>query len=215
MRTIVLTSQKGGVGKTSLAASLAVVAAQAGETVIALDLDPQGSLAQWGDDRQAETPAVDRLGPDQIAQLPSILAALASKGFTVCILDTPGIANTAANMAVQVADLCLIPARPSRIDIVATWPTVEAVKRIGRPLAFVINQAPPGRNTRAAEAGAGLGLLGVLAEPTVISRSDHQDALAGGHGVTEYNPTGKAAEEILALWNWIDGRTKGKLQHVA
>jgi len=42
MRTIVLTSQKGGVGKTSLAASLAVTASQAGEIVIALDLDPQG-----------------------------------------------------------------------------------------------------------------------------------------------------------------------------
>lgn len=215
MRTIVLTSQKGGVGKTSLAASLAVVAAHSGETAIALDLDPQGSLAAWGDERKAETPAVDRLGPDQIAQLPTILAQLSAKGFTVCFLDTPGIANTAANMAVQVADLCLIPARPSRIDIVATWPTVEAVKRIGRPLAFVINQTPPGRSSRATEAGAGLGLLGVLAEPVIASRADHQDALAGGQGVTEYNPTGKAAEEILALWNWVDGRTRERLQHVA
>jgi chromosome partitioning protein len=214
MRTIVLTSQKGGVGKTSLAASLAVVAAQSGESVIALDLDPQGSLAAWGDDRQAETPAVDRLGPEQIAQLPSILAALAAKGFTVCILDTPGLLAS-ANTALQVADLCLIPCRPSRLDILATWPVAETVKRIGRPLAFVINQAPPGRNTRTAEAGAGLGLLGVLAEPVITSRADHQDALAGGQGVSEYNSTGKAAEEIMALWNWIDGRTKEKLQHVA
>ncbi|MBR1157210.1 hypothetical protein [Bradyrhizobium sp. JYMT SZCCT0428] len=61
---------------------------------------------------------------------------------------------------------------------VATWPTVEAV--IGKPLAFAINQAPPGRNTRSAEAGAGLGLLGVLAEPVITSRADHQDALADG-----------------------------------
>ncbi|WP_295844948.1 AAA family ATPase [Tardiphaga sp.] len=215
MRTITFTSQKGGVGKTSLAASLAVAAAQAGETVIALDLDPQGSLGAWGDERQAETPAVDRLGPDQIAQLPSILTALAAKGFTLCILDTPGIANTAANLAVNAADLCLIPARPSRIDIVATWPTVEAVKRIGRPLAFVINQAPPGRNTRASEAAAGLGLLGLLAEPIITARADHQDALAGGTGVTEYNPTGKAAEEVQALWAWVDQRTKGKMSNVA
>jgi hypothetical protein len=43
---------------------------------------------------------------------------------------------------------------------VATWPTVEAVKRIGWPMAFVINQAPPGRNSRSTEAAAGLGLLG-------------------------------------------------------
>lgn len=215
MRTIVLTSQKGGVGKTSLAASLAVAAAQSGENVIALDCDPQRSLARWGDDRQAETPAVDRISPEQIAQLPAILAALAAKSFSVCFLDTPGIANTAANMAVQVADLCLIPARPSRIDIVATWPTVEAVKRIGRPMAFCINQAFPGRNSRSTEAAAGLGLLGLLADPVITARADHQDALASGLGVTEYNPTGKAAEEIQALWRWIDARTKGKLAHVA
>lgn len=215
MRVITFTSQKGGVGKTSLAASLAVAAHQAGETVIALDLDPQASLAAWGDERKADNPAVDSIGPDQIAQLPAILAALAAKGFTVAILDTPGIASTAANMAVQAADLCLIPARPSRIDIQATWPTVEAVKRIGRPMAFIINQGPPGRNSRSTEAAAGLGLLGLLAEPFITARADHQDALAGGQGVTEFNPDGKAAEEINALWAWIDQRTKGKMRNVA
>lgn len=215
MRTITFTSQKGGAGKTSLAASLAVAAQQAGETVIALDLDPQGSLAAWGDERKAEGLAIDRLEPDQIAQLPSILAALAAKGFTLAVLDTPGISSTAANLSMQAADICLIPARPSRIDIVATWPTVEAVKRIGKPMAFIINQAPPGRNSRSTEAAAGLGLLGLLAEPVITARADHQDALASGTGVTEYNPAGKAAEEIQALWAWIDQRTKGKVSNVA
>jgi chromosome partitioning protein len=117
---------------------------------------------------------VDRIGPDQIAQLPLILAALAAKGFTLAILDTPGIANTAANLSMQAADICLIPARPSRIDIVATWPTVEAVKRIGRPMAFIINQAPPGRNSRSTEAAAGLGLLGLLADPVITARWWHR-----------------------------------------
>jgi chromosome partitioning protein len=88
MRTITLVTQKGGTGKTTLAASLAVAAAQAGETVIALDLDPQGSLAAWGDSRSAETLAVDRLASDRIGQLPAIMAALKSKGFTVAVLDT-------------------------------------------------------------------------------------------------------------------------------
>ena len=88
MKTLTLVTQKGGVGKTTLAASLAVAAAQAGEKVAALDLDPQGSLSAWGDSRETEGPAVDRIAQDQVAQLPQILEALKGKGFTWAILDT-------------------------------------------------------------------------------------------------------------------------------
>ena len=207
MRIITLVTQKGGAGKTTLAASLAVAAHAAGEAVIALDLDPQRSLASWGDERKAEMPAVDKVEVEQLVTLPHILRELPKQGFTLAVLDTAGVANTATNMALQVSDLCLIPARPTRLDIQATWPTVDAVKRIGKPFAFVLNQCPPlPRNSRSTEAAAGLQLLGVLAEPTIIQRADHQDAIAAGLGVTEYAPREKAAEEIRMLWEWIDHR---------
>ncbi len=60
-------------------------AAEAGEKVVALDLDPQGSLAAWGDNRTEEAPAVDRLGADRLAELPQILAALGEQGFTLAV----------------------------------------------------------------------------------------------------------------------------------
>jgi chromosome partitioning protein len=211
MRTITLVTQKGGAGKTTIAASLAVAAAQAGEKVIALDLDPQGSLAAWGDTRSVEEPAVDRIGPDNLANLPAILKALAAEGYTLAILDTAGIASTGGNLAMQAADLALIPARPSRLDLQATMPTIEALMRLEmrERFAFVLNQCPAGRNSRATEAANGLGMFGVLAEPMLTQRADHQDALAAGQGVTEYASDGKAADEIRALWAWAARKMKG------
>lgn len=211
MRTITLVTQKGGAGKTTIAASLAVAAAQAGEKVIALDLDPQGSLAAWGDTRSVEEPAVDRIGPDNLANLPAILKALAAEGYTLAILDTAGIASTGGNLAMQVADLALIPARPSRLDLQATMPTIEALMRLEmrERFAFILNQCPAGRSSRATEAANGLGMFGVLAEPMLTQRADHQDALAAGQGVTEYARDGKAADEIRALWIWTARKMKG------
>lgn len=210
MRTITLVTQKGGSGKTTIAASLAVAAAEAGEKVVALDLDPQGSLGAWGDNRTEDAPAVDRLGADRLAELPQILAALGEQGFTVAVLDTAGVASTGGNLAMQASDLALIPARPSRLDLQATMPTIETLMRLGMRdrFAFVLNQCPAGRSARTSEAASGLGMFGVLAEPALTQRADHQDALAAGKGVTEYAPEGKAADELRALWAWADRKMK-------
>lgn len=210
MRTITLVTQKGGSGKTTIAASLAVAAVEAGEKVAALDLDPQGSLAAWGDVRTEDAPAVDRLAADRLADLPQILAALGAQGFTVAVLDTAGVASTGGNLAMQAADLALIPARPSRLDLQATMPTIETLMRLGMRdrFAFVLNQCPAGRSARTVEAASGLGMFGVLAEPSLTQRADHQDALAAGKGVTEYAPDGKAADELRALWAWADRKMK-------
>ncbi len=139
------------------------------------------------------------------------MKALDAQGYTLAILDTAGVASTATNLAMQVSDLCLIPARPSRIDIQATWSTVDALKRMDRNFAFVLNQCSTNaRSPRAGEASSGLQMqmLGVLAEPLLTLRAEFQDAIAAGLGVTEYAPHGKAADEIRTLWKWVDRRAK-------
>src|SRR5215211_5140555 len=192
MKTITLVTQKGGAGKTTLAASLAVAAAEAGEKVAALDLDPQGSLSNWGDGRETEAPAIDRITDAQLSQLPQILQALKGQGYTLAILDTAGFESTTGNMAMRAADLCLIPARPSRLDLQATLPTIESLMRLEMRdrFAFVLNQCPPGRTSRATEAANGLTMFGILADPPITQRADHQVALASGQGVTEYAKAG-------------------------
>lgn len=210
MRTLTLVTQKGGTGKTTLAASLAIAAQEAGETVLALDLDPQGSLATWGELRESDAPHVERMPAKLVADLPKTLAGLAAKGFTLVILDTPGADNPTTHLAMQAADLCLVPIRPTRIDGNAVKPTIEALGRLGRPYAFVLTQCPTiPRNSRSAEMAAGLQTLGYLAEPMIGMRADHQDAYASGQGVTEYAPDGKAAQELRALWTWTRKRMKG------
>jgi chromosome partitioning protein len=207
MRTIAFLTQKGGTGKTTLAASLAVAAAEAGEKVIALDLDPQASLTRWGERRTALNLAtqvmVEPFERDRLPRLRAILSGLASAGFTLAIFDTAGTDNSAVSLVADAADLCLLPARPTRLDVEATATTFRAAFLAKRKAAFVLNQCPPNyRSCRASEASKELVNLGVLAEPLLSMRMDYQDALAGGFGVTEYAREGRAAQDVEALWRW-------------
>jgi chromosome partitioning protein len=216
MRSIAFLTQKGGTGKTTLAASLAEVAANAGERVIALDLDPQGSLCRWGKRREAAKARnkviVEPLEAERLHRLESILEGLAGAGFTLAIFDTACTESAAIRLVTEVVDLCLLPARPTRLDIEATTGTFRAVYLAKRRAAFVLNQCPPTyRSTRAREAARSLNRLGILAEPMLSARMDFQDAIAAGLGVTEYAHDGRAAQEIAALWSWSRGQMAGSI----
>ncbi len=207
MLTIAFLTQKGGAGKTTLAASLAVAAAEAGERVIALDLDPQGSLLRWAERREAANAPnkvmIEPLERERLPRLDAIVAGLAGVGFTLAIFDTAGADRAAIGFVAEAADLCLLPARPTCLDVEATAATFRAVFLAKRKAAFVLNQCPPTyRGSRASEAAKGLTCLGVLAEPILFARMDFQDAMAAGLGVTEYARDGRAAREIAALWSW-------------
>jgi chromosome partitioning protein len=214
MRSIAFLTQKGGAGKTTLAASLAEAAASAGERVIALDLDPQQSLMHWGRRRETANARnkviVEPLERERLPRLRTILEGLAGAGFTLAIFDTTGADATAVRPVAEVADLSLLPARPTRLDVEATAATFRTVFLAKRKAAFVLNQCPSSyRSTRASEAAKQLNCLGVLAEPMLSARMDFQDAIAAGLGVTEYAASSKAAEEIAILWNWSRRQLSG------
>jgi chromosome partitioning protein len=208
MRTIALLTQKGGAGRTTLAASLAVAAAHAGETVIALDLDPQASLLRWGKRRAAANAPnkvmIEPLEGERLPRLRAIIEGLAGMGFTIAIFDTAAADRAAAHFVTEAADLCLLPTRPTCLDVDTTAATFRAVYLTKRKAAFVLNQCPPNyRSSRTSESAKGLTQLGVLAEPTLCARTDFQDAIEAGLGVTEYARASRAAQEIEALWSWI------------
>jgi chromosome partitioning protein len=214
MRTIAFLTHKGGAGKTTLAASLAVAAAEAGEKVIALELDSQGSLVRWSKRRDAANPSnkivIEPIECERLPRLRAILEGLASVGFTLVIFDTAGADNAAARYVAEAADLCLLPARPTRLDVDATGGTFRAVFLAKRKAAFVLNQCPPAyRSSRASDSAKDLTRLGVLAEPMISARMDFQDAINAGLGVTEYAREGRAAQEIEALWSWTRAQFAG------
>lgn len=220
MRTITLVTQKGGAGKTTVATSLAVAAQQAGETVAAFDLDPQGSLVEWGRIRtkSEETaianprlPVVERFPLDRIAQIKTMLGSLQKKGVTLTILDTAGADNPTTHAAMEASTFCLVPIRPTRLDLLAVRATVQAIMRSGKQFAFVLNQCSTiPRNNRANDTATGLASIGFMAEPLLLLRNDYQDAFAAGMGVTEYAADGKAADEIRQLWKWVSTQSESK-----
>ena len=131
MKVIVLASQKGGVGKSSLTGNLAVAAELAGDgPSVLIDTDPQGSLSAWWSAREANTPA---LAPTTLAGLADKLAALGSAGFAYAVVDTPPAITDAIRAVVALADLVVIPVKPSPHDLRAVGRTVEIAREGGKP----------------------------------------------------------------------------------
>ena len=200
MRVISFVSQKGGSGKTTLCFSIGVAAYEAGRKVLMLDLDRQASLRDWYSDREAEEPEVDTV---ELPKLEEALGGLEKLGFDYVFIDTPGKDDPANSKAITLSDFCIIPCRPTPGDMKAIRPTIANVDRVGKPTAFVLTQTPP-KSFRVTEAKTALSMLGLVATTSIVQRNDHQDAQGAGLGVTEYDPNGKAAEEVRELWQWIE-----------
>ena len=214
MQTIVLATQKGGSGKSTLAIGLALTAIQAGHTVRLIETDPQGTLSNWQNRRVYAEPIVEPVYT--AAEIEPRLRSLEHSGVTLVIVDTASGVNAVTTAAIRHSDFCLIPARPSIADIEATTSTLDIVRAWKKPFAFVLNQTPI-RGQRIGNAANSLGeeaaldLADVLAQPLIVMRNDHQDALSAGLAVSEYAPTGKSAEEVRGLWQWLATRLDGDI----
>lgn len=202
MWVVTLASQKGGSGKTSLACSLAVAAQDEGLRVAIADTDPQGSGLAWYERRGA------LVGPDVVGiTLREVRNAVSSAKpqYDLLLLDTPG-QMTASNDALALADLALIPCRPTIADA-DTAPRMHATANgIAKSTAFVITQVPPRGERRAHAVRSSLAKRGTVCPIRMTSRNAYADALALGLGVTEFEPKGKAAAEMRRMWSWISTR---------
>lgn len=203
MKTIVFASQKGGAGKTTLAAHLAVAAEKAGDgPCVLIDTDPQASLAAWWNGRTDETP---KFAPTSLKELAEKLQLLDGAGFTYAFIDTPPAITESIRAVVTLADLVLIPTRPSPHDLRAVGRTVELATETSRPFAFAVTQAKP--NSRlTVQAMAALSEHGVVAPAIVHDRVDFAASMIDGRTVLEIDPRGRSAGEVVELWVFVKAR---------
>jgi chromosome partitioning protein len=213
MQTLVINSQKGGSGKTSLCAHLSVEAERAGDgPVYLIDTDPQGTLSAWHEARTAETPRrveiplSDLVSDDDPAKWPArshgleVLAQQHSPAF--CFIDTVPSRGDENSKLFRVADLVLVPVRPSPSDLWAVKATVDLLKNEGTPFLFVVNQATINANITA-QAIASLSHHGPVAETIIGTRVHYAAAMTDGHTAPEFASRGPAAQEIADLWTNI------------
>jgi chromosome partitioning protein len=197
MKVIAVVGQKGGSGKTTLAQNLAVASSLSGENVALIDLDSQPTSAKWGDRRTAETPAVVSA---QVARLRPVLAAAQKQGATLAILDTPPRTSEATLAAVKEANLILVPVRPGVNDLETLPALRDLVTLAGSVRAYVVVNAAPAQGTLYAEAHRAAEGMGFEICPVVLrQRAAYGYAPSVGLGVIEYEPSGKAADEVRAL----------------
>lgn len=202
-RIITLAQQKGGSGKTTLAAHLAVAFARTGHAVAILDVDPQGSLGQWFERRETH------FGPDSI----DISFGTASgwgarreartfaRHHDIVIVDTPPKSDVESRSAIEAADLVVVPVQPTQIDLWATDPTLQNIAREGTASLLVLNRVIH----RAGLTGEILEAIQALGRDTATTQLGNRVGFAASIGrglsVQETDPSGKGAQEIgdLAL----------------
>jgi chromosome partitioning protein len=203
VKIIAFISQKGGVGKTTLAIHLAVAFAADGLNVAVLDLDPQASAAEWKDFREQEMPGVIAIPS---SRLPKVLKELEGTGANIVILDTAPHSEGTALDAARAADLILVPCQPSIMDLRAMRKTTDLLKHIKKPIYAVLNGV-------SVQGSAALGTEKAIAAEFKIEtcpirmgdRVAYSRCLISGHSAQEYEPEGKAAREVHKFHKWVCG----------
>jgi len=203
MKVLALTSQKGGSGKTTLAGHLAVAAEMSGAGPVAvIDTDPQGSLTDWWNERQASTPSFLSAS---ITTLSHDLERAHDLGLQLVVIDTPPAITDMIEHVIALSDLIAIPTRPSPHDLRAAGTTISMVEAADKPLVFIINAANP-RARITGEAAVVLSQHGTVAPVTIHQRTDFASSMIDGRTVMELPRSERSCDEITRLWEYVQSR---------
>ncbi|MCB1333569.1 MAG: ParA family protein [Roseivivax sp.] len=197
---ITVAQQKGGSGKTTVAANLAIGFRMAGRTVALVDIDPQGSLGRWFMARAEDDPALVEgmeFSTSSAWGIPYECRKL-SGAYDVVIVDTPPKADSDLRPALRVADLVIVPVSVSHVDLWATEGVLDLARREDKKTLIVMNRARPGTRLSVEVADAASQLEAEIAETQLGNRVIYAEALGRGRGAAEAGKS-RARDEIEAL----------------
>jgi chromosome partitioning protein len=205
MKVIALTSDKGGMGKSTAVINLACAASADGTEVAILDLDPQASVGRWARVRKKAglppKPFAEICVPLQIDET---LEELRQAGADYVFLDTAGRDNNAIGTAIAAADLVLIPCHPTDLELATLGPTLGRLKAEQKSHYVLLIDWSATATKRHEGARTAIERAGGRVAPVAYThRSDYRVAIEQGQGVTEYEPYQSAAREIKAVWKWL------------
>lgn len=212
-KLITIHSQKGGSGKSTIAANLYTNAVYDGASSAIFDLDPQSSISRRFDQR--DRTVIELLYGDvpRSMEIDEVVRNVSNTGKDIVFLDTEPRSTERYQELAKHSDLIIVPVRPTVLDLEATGDTFSILKNAGAldRTIFVISQAPAKRgvaeNPDVIEAQDILREFGLFVSPTIIrNRRDYSRSLNNGRGVIEEFPNGKAADEMRALWTNIKER---------
>jgi len=201
-KTAILTiaNRKGGAGKSTCAAHLALEAVKSGLKTIIIDLDPQKTLEVWWKKREEENPYLTEVDPTKIEE---VIDKINSHNFDLCIIDTPGDTSINSNNGIKVADLVLIPSKPTSPDLTAIGRTISMVKNLEKDYVFVVSQTIA-RSKTAIQGVAVLSSFGIVAPATISNRVAYTNAMNVGSSAAIEDKV--AAEELREIWGFISSK---------
>lgn len=209
MRTLAVLSLKGGSGKTTLSLNLAGAAQRDGGPVVLADTDPQHSLSEALAPRSPNAPYA--CVATALPKLFQFKQECQRQGARTLIIDTPPVISADLSQAVNFADLCVVVARPTILDLSAAVKSVRMVSRLSGRVVLLLNQAPHARQGVEApivrNAMAALAEAGIPTSPIIVrSRAAFQYAASRGCSVVEAGGDPAAEAEMLSLWRHIQDR---------
>ncbi|RYE51006.1 MAG: ParA family protein [Hyphomicrobiales bacterium] len=200
-RWLVISTAKGGSGKTTTARNLAVAAAHDGLRVLLVDTDAQQALARWAARRPEQAPPI-ACEAIALAEIETHWDRLEASNADLVIVDTPpGVESSPGQMQalLRKADLVLVPVQPSDDDIESASPWMALLARLEVPAHFLLNRVRRGSKSLDE---AKLGLLetgGRVAPVEVRDLEDIRRSARAGIGVMELRG-GNGTDDFRGVW---------------